>query len=141
MFVWLAANSRQQLLYSTLQLSDIEETADTSSSAIRPSTSTEPEFMQPTTSAASDDGAIRAGRVGKRARSVRFRARSRLDTNVSAGEDSQLFDKWLSSEIDKNYTKIDLIEAKKELIEILKQKNKLEIQKLQAETIVFSLEP
>ena len=105
--------------------------------ASRPSTSTEPdlsESFQPTTS----NGASRVGKSRKRARGG---ARSGLDADVSAAEDSHLFNKWLSSEIDKNNTKIDLMKAKMELIENLKFKTKLEIQKLQAETIVFSLEP
>ena len=128
----MAGNSLQQPLYSTLQLSDIGDIGETD----RPSTSTE--ILQPTTSACDDAG---TGRVGKREKSVRFRSRKKLNTTVSTGEDSQLFDKWLSSEIEKNYVKIDLMKAKKELVENLKLKTKLEIQKLQSETIVFSLEP
>jgi len=98
-----------------------------------PSTSNEPE---PTTS----NGASRPSRAGK----IRKRARGAhtgLDADVSAAEDSQLFNKWLSSEIDTNYIKMDLMKAKMELIENLKEKTKLEIQKLKAETCVFSLEP
>lgn len=136
----VAANSRQQP-FQTLQLNDIAtDTAVPSSSSAaatsatvassRPSTSTEPESLQPT---------VRAAKIRKRARGVSVR--SGLDTDVSAAEDSQLFNKWLSSEIEKNYTKIDLMKAKMELIENLKIESKLKIQKLQSETIVFSLEP
>ena len=135
----MTANSRQQP-FQTLQLNDIVPSSSAVTSApvaSRPSTSTEPdlpEYLQPTTS----NGASQAGKSRKRARGG---ARSGLDADVSAAEDSLLFNKWLSSEIDKNYTKIYLMKAKMELIENLKFKTKLEIQKLQAETIVFSLEP
>jgi len=52
-------------------------------------------------------------------------------------DDSQLFNSWLSSEIQKNSVKIDLMRteiekniAKKELIDLLKYKTSLEIQTL-----------
>ena len=48
----------------------------------------------------------------------------------TAEDDSQLFNSWLSSEIEKNSVKIQLMKAKKELIDLKKIKTSCEIQSL-----------
>ena len=87
---------------------------------------------------ATDSTALHPG-TSSSARRPRFanRKRPRLADHA---EDGQLFNKWLSSEIECNSVKIELMKAKQDLVELTKQKTILEIQKLQAETAIFAFE-
>jgi len=71
-------------------------------------------------------GAITA-RLGKRKRPSR---------KPDSDADSQLMNRWLQSEIDKNTAKQSLMAAQKELIELKKAKLQLEIKQMQLPQIL-----
>jgi len=76
----------------------------------------------------------------------RFRRCGKRQSASNTVDDSQLFNSWLSSEIEKNTakkelfkTQIEKITAQKELIELMKKKTRIEIGQLENETFSDSL--
>jgi hypothetical protein len=84
--------------------------------------------------------------INDRLHSTKRALKPRSKSNTTA-DDSQLHNRWLSSEIEKNAVEKNLMKSEidknileKELIELLKIKTRLEIHKLETESVVSDSE-